>query len=76
MLKIGDFSRLSRVSVATQTWECGGNVVPVAWATSRHRSKDRSCPTTPRTPLVPNKRRLLTGNFSPLCLGLLYHGVT
>jgi hypothetical protein len=42
------------VSVAIQTVEAGGRVVPMAKATWRQKSGDKSWSTTPRMPLVPN----------------------
>jgi hypothetical protein len=47
-------SLLILVSVAIQTVEAEGKVVPMAEATWRQKSGDKSLLTTPRIPLVPN----------------------
>jgi hypothetical protein len=47
-------SLLILVSVAIQIVEAGGKVVPMAEATRRQKSGDKSWLTTPRIPLVPN----------------------
>jgi hypothetical protein len=47
-------SLLIRVSVAIQTVEVGGSVVPTAKAAQWQKSGDKSWLTMPRIPLVPN----------------------